>query len=487
MPRQRLSAQQQAIQRGSHDPNRKALYQCHAGPQYAFQQSDAEEVLYGGAAGGGKSYALRAWGVRYCMENPGARVVLFRRTYKELEDTHLLAIQIEVPKSIAMYSAGKHDLVFRNGSIFHFRFCERDADVRSHDTAEYDAILFDELTAFSDWQYTYLLSRCRSTKPWWPGPRIRAATNPGNLGHEWVYRRWVEPVDSESQMPLELEPMQIWTAPVDEGGMTRQFIPAKITDNPTLMAADPHYVDRLRAMSEEEYRAKALGDWNVFTGQFFTRFNPDVHVIQPFDIPLDWDRFMCVDYGFNAPWACLWLARPPATQACFVYRELYGKGLKSDEQIFQARQIVKDTGEKIRAIVLDPSMFNKVNTKGERVNAIADDWQQAFPNVYVARGVNDRVPGWRLMREMLDWQVGPGKRPLTLPRLQIFNTCKNLVRTLPKLIVDEKHVEDINSEGEDHAADALRYGLMHAYQGNGRTGIGKRVFLTTRGIVARTR
>ena len=150
------------------------LYVSHPGPQDQFMESEAQELLYGGAAGGGKSYALRAWGVRYCMTYPEAQIVLFRRTYRELEDTHILAIQREVPSSVATYHTASHNLVFPNGSVFMFRFCEGDEEVRTYDTTEFDAMLFDELTSFTQFQYTYLLSRCRSTKSWWPGRRIRA-------------------------------------------------------------------------------------------------------------------------------------------------------------------------------------------------------------------------------------------------------------------------------------------------------------------------
>ena len=149
MTKARLSAQQQAIKRGGHgqpeedSTGKLVLYGCHPGPQTTFKDTMAQEVLYGGALGGGKSYALRAWAVRYCLTYPGAQLVLFRRSYRELEETHILAIQQEIPSSIATYAAGSHNLIFNNGSIVMFRYCEREEDVRSYDSAEFDAILFD--------------------------------------------------------------------------------------------------------------------------------------------------------------------------------------------------------------------------------------------------------------------------------------------------------------------------------------------------------
>ena len=421
--------------------------------------------------GGGKSFALRAWAVTYCLCYPGAQVVLFRQNYRELEDTHILAIQREIPESIAMYSSGSHNLIFNNGSILQFRFCERDEDVRSYFTAEYDAMLLDEITEFSHYQYVNLITRCRSSKPWWPGRRIRASGMPLGTGHSWVKARWIDPAD----------PGDIWKGPVSEGGMTRQFIPAKVTDNPTLMEIDPAYLDMLKTLPEEEYRARALGDWDVSTDQFFTRWRDAIHVVDPFDIPIDWDHYICVDYGFNVPYAVLWFARPVGTQTAFVYREQYGKGVALDEQVYRAWQAISETGVKPRTVILDPAMFAKVNVKGDRVRPMADHWKERFPNVIA--GNNDRIPGWRLMREMIDWKERPDGGVLVPPRLFVFRTCPNTVRTLPRLICDKNNLEDINTKGEDHCGDALRYGLRHAFEGTKRLGQDSTVRITPRGVV----
>lgn len=476
MPRARLSAQQQAIRRGGGE-KRRVLYQTDPGPQDAFMESDAEELLYGGAKGGGKSYALRAWAVRYCMMYPGARLVLFRESYRELEETHIISIQQEIPTAVAHYSSKSHDLIFKNGSILHLRFCEKDEDARTYDTAEFDAILFDELTHFSQFTYTYLTSRCRSVKSWWPGPRIRAGATPLGRGHEWVKARWLDPPNAKA--------WKIWPGPASEGGMTRQFIPAKATDNVTLMTADPKYMDRLRALPYEEYQA-AMGNWDVFKGQYFSRWRPELHMVKPFDIPPDWDRFLCVDYGFGAPYAALWFARPPGTQVAYFYREQYGKGVKLSEQVYRAKQAVVDSSETLRAVVLDPSLFSKVNVKGEQIESMADDWKIGFAGIApVLKGNNERVPGWRLMREMIDWTEDPTGRISSPPRFFVFDTCVNLAKYLPSLIVNEHNVEDVDSDGEDHAPDAARYGLRHAFTGAGRSGAMRQYAIGPRGIVSR--
>ena len=174
------------------------LYPIHEGPQMAFMKSDAAEIMYGGAAFGGKSYALRAILVSYCLTYPGATAVLFRRTFRELEDTHIKLLLLELPSYIASYKSSSHEFRFINGSVLMLRFCEKEEDVYSYDTFECDIMAFDELTAFSQFQYNYLITRCRSTKEWWslknggPGRRIRSATNPGNVGHAWVKNRFID-------------------------------------------------------------------------------------------------------------------------------------------------------------------------------------------------------------------------------------------------------------------------------------------------------
>ena len=460
MARKRISVAQQALQKES--ANRKVLYRTHSGPQTEFMTSPAEELLYGGAAGGGKSFALRAFAVNYAMSYPMSRGVLFRQSFRQLDETHLIEIQREIPQSIASYMAAKHDLVFKNGSIIHFRFCEHDEQARSYDTAEFDYMLFDELTHFSQFTYTYLTSRCRSTKPWWPGPRIRSGATPLGPGHSWVKERWR--IDTENSV----DPFKVWKAPVSEGGMLRQFIPARVTDNKTLFEGDPGYLDRLQALPWEEYQAKALGNWSVFTGQFFMRWRQEIHVLPPFDIPPDWERFMCVDYGDNAPYCVLWLARPPGSDMIFVYREHYGTRVRLSEQVARAAGAVADHAERIRVIVLDPSMYNRINVKGEHVDSMATDWEAEFSrHTKVRKGNNNRVSGWRLVREMLDWVEGPDGGILRAPRLRVFSNCSNLIRTLPAMVIDKHDPEDMESTGvEDHAVDALRYGLVHAFLGS---------------------
>jgi len=425
------------------DPEVQLLYRTHPGAQDAMMLSGAEEVLFGGAMGGGKSRNLRAYGVDYCLRYPGALVPLFRQTYRELEDTHILSIQHEVPESIAEYKVGSHNLIFNNGSILMFRFCETDDDVRTYFTSEFDALLIDELTEFSEYQYVNLLSRVRSTKPWWPGPRVRCGCMPGGRGHDWVKGRWIDFA----------KPYEVKRGPDEEGGLTRQFIPAKVGDNPSLTKVNPNYLKQLKALPDEEYRAKALGDWEIFSGQYFSRWRNHVHVCETFPVPPDWGRYMVVDYGFAQPHSVLWAARPPNTDSLWIYREQYGPGVPARAQVQKARE---STGiEKINVCVLDPSMFSR---RPEQGSPISDDWQNGMRGICeVVAGNNDRIPGWSVLRDTLDWTEGPSGVVLVPPRLHVMKSCPNTIRTLPKLQRDKNNVEDADTTGEDHAPDCLRY------------------------------
>ena len=440
------------------------LYPIHEGPQMVFMESEAAEIMYGGAAFGGKSYALRAILVSYCLQYPGATAVLFRRTFRELEDTHIANLLLELPSWLASYKSSSHEFRFTNGSKLMLRFCEKEEDVYSYDTFECDIMAFDELTAFSAFQYNYLITRCRSTKPWWPlavggpGRRIRSATNPGNVGHGWVKKRFID----------YLEPYQIKKAPKTEGGMMRQFIAAKASDNTTGMITDPDYMDVLRGLPDEEYRAKALGDWSVFSGQFFSRWRDAVHICEPFTIPASWKRYICVDWGIAAPHAVYWLARPPDTNFIWVYREQYGAGWSTREQARSAGEKTRGSGEKIEMVITDPAMYAKErDADGNRMKSPADFWIEEFAGIAdVIRGNNERLQGASVFRDTLDWQgveTSDGIEVLVPPRMKVFRTCENFIDTVPGLIHDVGNVEDVDTSGDDHSYDAVRYGLRFIF------------------------
>lgn len=416
--------------------------------QVLFHNATADEVLYGGAAGGGKSEAIMWDAVGKCLTHEGIRVAIFRRTYPELEKSIILNFLNKVPLKLRDYNKKHYRATFHaTGSYLEFNHCQYEQDVFKFQSAEYDFIYFDELTHFPEFIYKYLLSRLRTTNPEIK-PQIKSGTNPGNIGHLWVKRRFitdidpykvVEKVDTDSDIPTRY---------------SVQFIPAKVTDNKVLMDADPAYLERLKRLPEDERRALLEGDWDVFKGQFFKEWKHDKHVVTPFDIPRDWKRFGAMDWGYAKPSCFLWFAVDPEG-VVYVYRELY----VTETNISDFANLVKKASvyhhdenkrEKLDYIVADPSLWSV--TQYEKGESIAYKLiEQGLP---VMKGDNNRISGWSAMRDYFRWTETEE------PMLKFFDNCKNSIRTIPALIYDEKRAEDINTDGEDHAADACRYGVM---------------------------
>lgn len=338
--------------------------------------------------------------------------------------------------------------IFTSGkpSYIHFGHCKNESDVFDYHSAQYDAMYFDELTHWTEYQYTYLLTRLR---PNIPGikPFAKASANPGGIGHGWVRRRWrlwdlaihykVYKPDREGE--------EIVAPP------SRVFVPAKVTDNKFIMDNDPAYIERLRA---SPYRKQLLdGDWSVFSGQAFTEFKGGIHTCPSFTIPKDWERWISIDYGYSRPFAAYWHARDPQCGRIYTYRELYGAQIK---EVDQARRVLgmsthtDGSPERIIAVIADPSVFSPRG--GE--SSIAQVWQEN--GLYVQRGNRERKSGKARVHSYLS--MAGDKKPWWM----IFgDRCPNLVRTLPELVLDEHDVEDIDTQQEDHAYDSCRYFLMH--------------------------
>lgn len=430
-----------------------------------------DELLYGGAAGGGKSRFARAEALAFGLQVAGSATLILRRTFKDLNRAGgmIQGLRMEVPRELGTYNGTDHVLTLRNGSTIELGYLASDADVTNYQGAEYQLIIVDEVTQQTEFRYRYLLSRLRASGPLAERmaraglrPRMIATGNPGGIGHGWVKSRFIDPAPAG----VAWRPAPSLEDP-DPG--VRCFIPAKVTDNHHI---DDGYVRKLNALPEDERRALRDGDWDVYSGQRFRDFRRSIHVIDPEELPLSLGgitRAVGVDYGLDAPYAALWGARL-ADGLIVVYREDYRPGLTPDQQARAIRDL-EQPGERDDTrpvpVALDPSTWARnphveraTKGAGRTVVENVDDGPPpgsiaaAYRDVLgraVVKAHNDRLAGVALIADKLRVRADG------LPRLLIYSTCRNLIRTLPALPRDPKRPEDVDTGAEDHAYDALRY------------------------------
>jgi hypothetical protein len=407
--------------------------------QQAFIEAREFEVLYGGAAGGGKSYGQLIDALLFALKYPGSRQLMLRRTFSELQRS-LIANSYGLYLAVARYQDAKKLWTFVTGSTVEFGYCASSVDVYQYQSAEYDVIRFDELTHFLLEQYVYMISRCRGANGY--PKQIKSSTNPGNIGHAWVKARFVDPAP----------PHSVIRGP---DGLNRVFLPALVQDNPFLMESDPAYLQRLQQLDEETKKALLYGAWDVFHGQYFEEFERSQHVLEPFELPVYWRRYVALDYGLDML-AAYWIALDEQGRA-YVYRELY-EGRDNGQEGFiasaAARRLRELTPpqEEVRAYFAPPDLWNRHQDTGL---STADYFHRA--GIKLTRAGNERVQGWLALKEWL--------RPFTDEQgqsaagLRIFNHCLNLIRCLPALVHDQRNVNDVAREPHEltHAPDALRY------------------------------
>lgn len=404
--------------------------------QDSFINSIAFETLFGGAAGGGKSYGQLVDGLLYALKYPKSKQIIFRRTFPDLEKS-IIRTSLELyPKEVASYNSSKHTWKFKNGSIIDFGYIDNENDVYQYQSAEYDVIRFDELTHFTEYMYVYMISRCRGANPY---PKyIKSSTNPGGVGHSWVKERFIDIG----------EPNKIHDIVQEDGNKTtRIFIPSFVQDNLFLMANDPDYLVRLQNLPEKEKKALLYGEWDIFDGQFFTEFKRDIHVCTPFVIPKTWRIFRTRDYGLDMC-ACYWIALDWNMNA-YVYKELYESNLIVSEA---ARKINEMTDEEIYCDYAPPDLWNRNKDTGKSTADIFAESGQ-----YLTKADNNRITGWLAVHEWL--KVIEDEQGQKTCKLHIFSNCVNLIRTLPAVQHDEKNPNDVANEPHEltHAPDALRY------------------------------
>ena len=398
--------------------------------QQQFINSTADEVLFGGAAGGGKSYAQLIDAFLYAVKYPKSKQLILRRTLPELEKS-LIRVSLGLyDGSIYKYNAAKHTGVFSNGSIIDFGFCDRENDVYKYQSAEYDVIRFDELTHFTEDMYVYLISRIRGVNDY--PKQIKSSTNPGGVGHTWVKKRFIDCCAGGIF--------------ADEGG-TRQFIPAKVSDNSFLMKSDSSYIKRLKKLNEKDRRALLYGDWDVFEGQYFSEFRRDIHVVKPFPIPKHWKKYFAMDYGLDML-AGYFVAVDSGGKA-YVYKEIY----KPNLIISAAAKEILAAGEKdVSVYYAPPDLYNRRQDTGKSVAEIFAQY-----GILLAKSDSSRVQGWYNLKEWL--RPFRDERGRLTANLVIFENCVNLIRTLPALTFDKNNPNDTATTPHEltHAPDAIRY------------------------------
>ncbi len=414
-------------------------------PQQRFLAFDnVDEALYGGARQGGKSDALLVFSIARRTAHRGSKGLILRRTLADLhKEGALIPRSHELLTGVATYHTQEHKWRFPGGGVLEFSYCERDEDVYKYQGAQYDDICIDQAEQFTDWQFRMVRPVARTTRKDLV-PLIRLTANPGGRGHLWLRRGFVDPAPAGT----------VFTDPDTQ--KTRVFVPATVYDNPHVSKST---IRDLEGLPEPTRSAWLLGRWDVFVGQFFGEWNPDLHLCEPFDIPPSWRRFGMLDYGYRDPTVYLQAAIGPDKQI-FVYRELVLRQVVDEAQAEEiARVCADDAPESVAAA---PDLWNK-SGKGPKGQSSAETYQRVWERLkFGARlqpGANDRIQGWSRLRQYLASYTGAGGTPTAL--LQIFDgRCPELVRTLPALIFDDHKVEDCDTDGDDHAPDALRYGLM---------------------------
>ena len=439
------------------------IWKAQPGPQEAFVKSNVFEVVYGGARGGGKTDAALGDFLLHAVDyGAAARGLLVRRQRVSLEPTIARARKIFRPVG-AKWAEAKSRFEWPSGAVLYFRYLDNDADADLYQGHDYSRVYVEELTQFpSPVPVDKLKATLRSAAGATCG--FRATCNPGGPGHNWVKARYID----RGAWDLIVEPFR---NPFDgsTASLKRMFIPAKLADNPKLLANDPGYIPRLQQSgSAELVRAWLEGDWNIIQGAFFDKWS-NRNIVAPFVIPPDWLRIRAFDWGYAAPFSVGWWAVVPEELsvdgsrrlprgALVRYREWYGcngrpdEGLRMEAEAVARGILEREAGETISHPVADPSIFRQDGgpSIAERMRRCGVAFRAA-DNTRVGKA--GAMSGWDQMRARITGtEVGP--------MLAVFDTCRDFIRTVPVLQHDRMRTEDLDTTAEDHIADETRYACL---------------------------
>ena len=438
----------------------------HLGAQTEFLQRNEFEVLFGGAAGPGKTDCIIA-GMLRDIEHPKYHGLIVRRTFPQLQEIIDRCFRL-YPYMGGTYLSTVKRWNFPSGAIIDLGHMQHENDKYNYQGKEYHKVALDELTQFTETQYTYLVSRIRRTDPEIEC-QIVSSSNPGGIGHNWVKDRF-QPGDRDGKTYYD-----------KRTGLSRVFIPATIEDNPTLFDNDEAYLARLEALPDIERKRLRHGIWDAFEGQIFTELLQSLHGYEDFPIPPEWERYCVCDWGFAKPFSVGWYA-VDYDGIIFRYREWYGSKRERDGEGQSERwnqglklqawevargilAIEREAGETIRRRIADPSIwgkhpeFRKKEALGPTIN---DDFIQE--GVYFTKADNDRIPGklqvHKRLKPVIEADKETGEVIAQSAMLMVANSCNSFWRTMPLLAEDPKNPDDINTDMEDHIYDEVRYMCM---------------------------
>lgn len=401
--------------------------------QLQFFRSRKLFTGYGGAKGGGKTWAVRTKALLGAYNYPGIRILVMRKTYPELQSNHIEPMVKMINQDIAQYNGTLHSIYFANGSLIHFGHWAGESSELEYNGQEYDWIFLDEATQFTWRTFQFLGGLLRGVNK--IPKRMYITCNPGGVGHRWVKRLFIDKdYITGSDNPEE-----------NENPDDYMFIPATVEDNTALMESSPQYVKNLAQMPENLRKAYRYGDWDSLGGNYFPEFSDAVHVVEPFKIPSNWKRYRAFDYGLDM-FACAWFAVDENGRS-WMYREYAKSGLITQDA---ARAMIQHTlpGERIEVTFAPPDMWNRQKDSGKTMAEIFLE-----NGVPIVKADNNRVQGHMLIKDML------AKRQDGKPSLMFFKTCHETIDDIKDIQADEKNPNDCAKEPHEvtHRVDAVRY------------------------------